>query len=120
MQFSQEEMEIYRRNARARSIKRQYELDARRQRAWEIARLAADVLKKEFGASRVVVYGSLIKPQLFHARSDIDLAVWDVQHYFQAVARLLDLDPEIETNLAPIEDVLPELRTVIENEGIDL
>ena len=120
MQITQEEMEVYRRSARERVRRRQEELAGRQQRAWEVARQSAVILKKEFGASRVVLFGSLLHPKLFHARSDVDLAAWDVQHYFRAVARLLDLDPEIEINLAPIEDVRPELRTVIEREGVEL
>ena len=74
MQITEQEMEIYRRSARERARKRQVELDERRQRAWEVARLAADLLKNEFGAPRVVLFGSLLRPQLFHARSDVDLA----------------------------------------------
>jgi predicted nucleotidyltransferase len=120
MQISSEQMEIYRRNAQERSRQRQKELDDRRERAWKIARQAAEILKSEFGAERVVLYGSVIYPELFHLYSDVDLAVWNVQHYFKAVARLLDLDPEIEVNLAPIEDVRPELRAVIDREGVDL
>jgi predicted nucleotidyltransferase len=120
MQISDEEMKIYRRSAHERMHRRQQELEARRERAWEIARQAAEALKKEFGASRVVLFGSLSQPQLFHLRSDVDLAAWNVQHYFRAVARLLDLDPEIEVNLVPIEDARPELRTVIERDGVEL
>ena len=120
MQISPDEMEIYRLNARSRTQKRKQELDDRRERAWILARQAAKILKEEFGAGRVVLYGSLLHPELFHLRSDIDLAAWDVQHYFRAVARLLDLDQDIEVNLAPIEDVRLELRVVIDREGVEL
>ena len=120
MQITEKEMNIHRRIARERMQRRQEDLAARRQRAREPARQAAEVLKKDFGASRVVLFGSLLHPQLFHARSDVDLAAWDVEQYFRAVARLLDLDPEIEINLVPIEDVRPELRPVIEREGVEL
>jgi predicted nucleotidyltransferase len=120
MQITDEQMKIYRRSARERMQKRQVELDARRERAWEAARQAAEVLKKEFGASQVVLFGSLLHPELFHLRSDVDLAAWDIQQYFRAVARLIDLDPEIEINLVPVEDARPELRTVIERDGVEL
>lgn len=120
MQINPEQMEIYRRNARNRTQKLQHEVDDRRERAWVLARQAAEILKDEFGTSRVVLYGSLVHPELFHLRSDIDLAAWNVQHYFRAVARLLDLDPEIEVNLAPIEDVRPDLRVVIDRDGVEL
>jgi uncharacterized protein len=120
MKITQENMEIYRRSARERSRQRQDELDERLKRAQELAHQAAEILKSEFGANRVVLYGSVIHPELFHLRSDVDLAVWNVQHYFKAVARLLELDPHLEVNLAPVEDLRPELLAVIEREGIEL
>jgi predicted nucleotidyltransferase len=95
-------------------------LAERRERAWKLARQAAEILKEEFDATRVVLYGSLLNPQLFHLRSDVDLATQEVKHYFRAVARLLDLDPEIEVNVAPIEDIRPELRALIDREGVEL
>ena len=38
---------------------------ARRDKAWQAAFQAADLLKKEFGASRVVVFGSLAHEDWF-------------------------------------------------------
>jgi uncharacterized protein len=108
MQISPEQMETYRRNARSRNQKRQLEVDNRRERAWILADQAAEIIKEEFGASRVVLYGSLIHPELFHLRSDVDLAAWNVRHYFRAVARLIEIYQNIEVNLAPIVDVRPE------------
>jgi predicted nucleotidyltransferase len=120
VQITPEQMEIYRASAHAREAMLKMQLGARRQRAWEVARQAALILKEEFGASRVVVFGSLLHAERFHWRSDIDLGVWDIQHYFRAVARLMDLDPEIEFDLIPIEDARPGILAVIQQEGIDL
>ncbi len=114
------QMEIYRKSAREREASNKAQLEARRQHAWELARQAALILKAEFGASRVVVFGSLLHPELYHGHSDVDLAVWDVQHYFRAVARLLDLDPRIEFDLVPIEDARPGILSVIERDGVEL
>ena len=61
----------------------------------------------------MVLFGSLLHPELYHARSDIDLAVWDIQHYFKAVEQLIDLDPEIEFDLAPVEDARPGILALI-------
>jgi len=66
------------------------------------------------------LFGSLLHPELYHFRSDIDLAVWDIQHYFRAVVRLLDLDPEFDFDLVPFEDARPGIIAVIERAGIDL
>jgi predicted nucleotidyltransferase len=52
------------------------------------------LLKEDFGATRVAVFGSLVQPRLFHSRSDIDLAVWGLPEsdYYGAVGRLLSFD----------------------------
>ena len=120
MDISPALLEKYRRSAHDRETARKAQLSLRRERAWVLAQQSADILKKEFGASRVVLFGSLLHPELYHSRSDIDLAVWEVQHYFKAVARLIDLDPEIEVDLVPIEDARPGILVLIETEGIDL
>jgi uncharacterized protein len=60
--------------------------------AWNAARAAAAVLRERYGATRVVVFGSLARGD-FSPHSDIDLVAWDVapQRYFEAVSFLLDL-----------------------------
>ena len=120
IQITPPQLEIYRKTARERQARLRIQLDERQQHAWEIARQAAKILKDEFGASRVVVFGSLLHPQLFHLRSDIDIAVWDIRSYFRAVSRLMDLDPEIEFDLVPVEDARPGIMAVIEQEGKEL
>ncbi len=114
------QMELYRAAAHEQRTKHLIQVYERRGRAWDVARKAARMLKDEFGASRVVVFGSLIHPELFHMRSDIDLAVWDIQHYFRAVSHLMDIDPEIDFDLVPIEDARPGILAVIEQEGVEL
>lgn len=120
MDITPAQLEKYRRSAREREIARNKQLVARRERAWELAHQAADLLKKEFSVTRVVLFGSLLHTELFHEHSDIDLVVWDIQHYYRAVARLLDLDPEINFDLIPIEDAKPVILELIEREGIEL
>jgi predicted nucleotidyltransferase len=120
MDITPAQLELYRRSAREREATREQKLEARRERAWEVAHQAADLLKREFGATRVVVFGSLIHPELFHVHSDIDLAVWNIQHYYRAVAHLLDLDPDVNFDLVPIEDAKPAILELIEKEGIEL
>lgn len=115
-----EQMERYRRHAKEREAARQKQLIARRDHAWELARRAAELLKNEFNATRVVLFGSILHPELYHSRSDIDLAVWNIEHYYRAVAQILDLDPEIRFDLIPIEDAKPVIRELVEKEGIDL
>ena len=107
-------------NARARERRRG--LEARRQRGLTLARRAADQLSAGFGARRVAVFGSVLKPTLFHERSDVDLAVWglDEHLYLRALAALLDLEPDIEVDLVEFEQARPELQRVIERDGMPL
>ena len=56
----------------------------------------------------------------FHLSSDIDLAVWDIQDYFRAVSRLMDLDPDIEFDLVPVEDAHASILVAISREGTEL
>jgi len=120
MNISSAQMDIYRQATRRREKKRKAEIAARLERAWVVAREAADILKKDFDANKVVAFGSLAQSERFHLMSDIDIAVWDVRHYFRAVTRLLDIDPAFEVNLVPVEDARPELLVNIEKDGIEL
>jgi predicted nucleotidyltransferase len=113
-------MDQYRRAAREREKALTVQISARRQRALGVARRAVEVLKSEFEVERVILFGSLVHEGQFHLRSDIDLAVWGGKNYFKAVSRLLDLDLEFEFDLLPMEDVRPDLKRIIEKEGIEL
>ncbi|MEN9564557.1 MAG: hypothetical protein RIR73_2801 [Chloroflexota bacterium] len=116
------EMDVYRRAASIPKKRLGSELRLRRLRAWRVARKAAKILKTEFDAKKVLAFGSLLYPSLFHAKSDIDLAVWGVddKKYYRAVSVLLDIDPTISVDLISIEDARPALKKVIEAEGREL
>lgn len=65
------------------------------QQGHDVARQAAQLLKDRFGATRVVLFGSMLDASKLHSRSDIDLAVWGLPEtgttYFQAVGMLQGL-----------------------------
>ncbi|HLA07816.1 MAG TPA: nucleotidyltransferase domain-containing protein [Anaerolineales bacterium] len=113
------EIESYRRAASLVKPKRRGDLKARRLRAWRVARIAAKILKTEFGVEKVVVFGSLVHPILFHERSDVDLAVWGLsgREYYRAVSVLLDIEPSISIDLIAYEDARPPLQDVIVKDG---
>ena len=117
-----DKMTSYRVAARRRQEQKARQLSGRRQRAWDVARRAGQLLQAKFGASRVVVFGSLLVPRRFHQHSDVDLAVWglDEHLYYRAVACLLDLDPAVSVDLIEAELASPALLTVIEREGVAL
>ena len=50
------------------------------QRAWKTARRLATVLYRDFGATKVAVFGSLTEPKRFTQNSDIDIVVWGVSY----------------------------------------
>lgn len=93
----------------------------RRERAWEVARAAAALLKSRYHATRVVVFGSLIQAERFHPWSDVDLAVWGLAStdYFEAVAKVLDLGGEIKVDLILGARCKPYLREAVE-QGVAL
>ena len=91
-------------------------------RAWAVARLAARLLRDRFGATRVVVFGSLVDPAAFSRWSDIDMAVWGVPAplFYRAVASVSAQSPEYHVDLVSPEDCRPEMRRAIEREGVEL
>ena len=94
---------------------------------WEQARSKLpelrDVLRHQFGATRVVVFGSLATQETFTHWSDIDLAAWGIapEQFYAAVATVNDLSPEIKVDLVDPErcSSIP-LKQIIEEEGVDL
>ncbi len=115
-------LEVYRQTAQRKKRQMQEQVEARLERAWKAARIAAAILRDEFLATDVVVFGSLVQPELFHIRSDIDLAVWglDEHCYFRAVGRLQGIDPEISVDLILIDDAGESLLKIILEEGVKI
>jgi len=92
------------------------------ERAWEVARTAARLLRERFGATRVVAFGSLAHRSWFSSWSDIDLAAWGIpaDQFYRAVAAVTGISSEFEVDLVDPEGCRPTVRQFIEHEGIDL
>ena len=116
------EMAAYRATARRRQAGEQRELARRQARAWEGARHAATRLKAQFGAERVMVFGSLVRAGCFTLWSDVDIAAWGLspQDTFRTIGVVMDLDTAIAINLVDAGACRPELLAFIEQEGIEL
>lgn len=115
-------MAVYRATAQRRAAetaRARWPLDARAQ---EVARQAAMLLKEQFGATQVVVFGSTVHGHWFTATSDIDLAARGLapDDYFTAVARLQDLSPEFKVDLVAVERCKAALCESIAREGVIL
>ena len=115
-------MDAYREAARQRHRAEKERLQIRRQCAWNLARQAARLLKKQFNAKRVVLFGSLTHEDRFNRWSDVDIAAWGIrpEDTWRALGAVMDLDPDIEVNLVDMACCRPALRAIIEREGIDL
>lgn len=98
------------------------QLERRRKRALQVARQAASLLRNEFGAKKVVLFGSLAIPEYFTLWSDIDLAVLGVpaNRFYAAVAAITGLSAEFKVDLVDAESCKVSLRDAIDRDGIAL
>lgn len=69
--------------------------------AWRDAQEVAILLYKEFGATQVVVFGSLTEPMWFTKGSDIDIAVLGLSNdlYHKACIRIMNFDSVFRVDL---------------------
>jgi len=116
------DLAVYQRTAVLREQRRQRLANERRETAWLIAHQAAKLLKEQFGATQVIVYGSLAHGHWFRLESDIDLAAKDIPPalFWRAWSALDHIDPAFEINLIALETATDSLRSTIESEGVDL
>jgi len=98
------------------------QVQERWQQAQQLARDAAQRLHKDFGARRVVLFGSAVEQSLFTRWSDVDLAVWGVppDQFYAAVAAVTSLRVEIPVDLVDAEQCSEDLKRAIEQEGVEL
>jgi predicted nucleotidyltransferase len=122
MNLSPEKLARYRETARYRQEQAQPEVARLREEAWAAARRAAEILRAQFAANRVVVFGSLTSASSFNRWSDIDMAAWGIapEDTLRAMGVLLDSDTGFAINLVDINTCRPSLRKVIEQQGFDL
>jgi predicted nucleotidyltransferase len=100
----------------------QSHLERRRKRAMRLARQAAALLRTEFGARDVVLFGSLASPSGFTLWSDIDLAVFEVpaDRFYAAVAAITGLSAEFKVDLVDADACKASLRETIDRDGVML
>lgn len=101
---------------------RDRDLIFRRNRAWEVARKAATILKERFGATRVLVFGSLAHGAWFTPRLDIDYWVdgIPVEKFFHAEADVEAVATGYKVDLVDSRECSPELLEQVEEEGVEL
>jgi predicted nucleotidyltransferase len=117
-----EKLAIYRATALRRREQRDLSLDQRRKQAWSAARQAAELLKTQFNATRVVLFGSLARESGFTRWSDVDVAAWGIapDDTFRAIGAVQDLNTPVEVNLVDVNTCRLSLLEEIERHGIEL
>jgi predicted nucleotidyltransferase len=97
-------------------------LIALRARALVIAQNVADFLKENFGATRVILFGSLAHGAWFTPRSDIDLYAEgiEVDVFLKSDAAIQEIGEGFKVDLVEPRECSPELLKRIVQEGIEL
>jgi predicted nucleotidyltransferase len=115
-----ESLDVYRATLRARSDRDARARAARRRRARLVAQTAAEALVREFGATRVTLFGSLAHGHWFSDASDIDLVAWGLgaEAHLLALARLEDLAGGFRVDLIRAERCPASLLAAIEADGV--
>ena len=106
---------------RARTASKGVKLKERERILTQIQKVAA-LLKSEFGAKRVVLFGSMAHEAWFTPDSDIDLAVEGLkaEHYWRAWEALEEEILDRPVDLIDIESASESLRKSIDRYGVDL
>lgn len=89
--------------------------------AWETAEKAAYILKNEYFANEVILFGSLLHKQFFSLTSDIDIAVSGIpsDRFFYALYGVGFLS-DIKIEMVDIEECKDYIKEIIKKEGIKL
>ena len=106
--------------AREQRPQRLAQMQARQQLGIEVAYKCARILKVEFGAQRVVLFGSMLNPARMTWRSDIDLAVWGLpeKDLFRAGAAI-ERGHDFSIDLVEVQHARPHILKAIE-QGMEL
>lgn len=91
-------------------------LEQRQQVAQSFAQQCEHILRSQFGAEQVILFGSLAEPRRWHQQSDLDLAVSGLSYpdWLQACDALGTIAPSwLKLDLIRLETVRPEVRARI-------
>jgi len=122
LNLSPEQLDQYRRTAARREKIRAVKIKPRMEKAWKLAKKAAKVLREQYHAERVAVFGSLLHESRFTEWSDVDIAAWGIapDQTFRAIGTVMDLDSSLKINLVDVNTCTPSLLKAIEEEAVDL
>ncbi|MDZ7291117.1 MAG: nucleotidyltransferase domain-containing protein [candidate division KSB1 bacterium] len=114
--------EPYIRKLRERRAQEKLLAEKKRHEALELAKEIAKVLKMSFSARQVILFGSVLSPEAFHLRSDIDMAVVGIplDKFFTAYGHVLSMARNFNVDLVDLGNCRPAVSEKIEKEGIKL
>jgi predicted nucleotidyltransferase len=94
----------------------------RREKALAVAKQAASILRQQFGAYKVVAFGSLLSGEMFSSWSDIDLAAWGIEadSFYSAVAVVTGLSTEFNIDLVEPDTCRKVIKETIQKHGIEI
>jgi len=98
-------------------------MEERRRSAQSWAQRIASMLREDFGAKEVWLFGSVLWEGRFSKNSDIDLAVRGIppSRYIEALVESEKLTGhEFQVDIVPLEDCHPVIRRRVEKEGVRL
>jgi uncharacterized protein len=80
------------------------------------------MLREEFGATKIKVFGSAVSADYFSEESDIDIAAWDIPiaQYLSAVLAVNEFHDDFKVDLLDPSLCRMVLRQKIEKEGIEV
>lgn len=121
LDLSPEELKKYRplEAIRKRRAEQHTEISGRRKQALSVARKATKLLKTEFGATEVILFGSLARRNSFSLYCDIDLAVRGIapEKFFVASAAIERVDVNFQIELVELETCSPAILKNVEKDG---
>jgi predicted nucleotidyltransferase len=117
-----DEYQPYLAHQQQRQMEARQQLQAHHQLGLAKARELADLLKADFGATEVILFGSMCALDTIHLGSDIDLAVWNLPapDYFAALGQLLVQSMGFDIDLVRMETAPLSLKIHISKEGLVL
>ena len=91
-------------------------------RAWHMTHEVAALLYEQFGATQVVVFGSLTEPMWFTKSSDIDIAVSGLSYdmYDKAYNKIMNFDSEFKIDLINLDTSKGIFRERVKHQAIPI
>ena len=122
LNLSPDRLAQYRRTAISRQKTRMSKVKSRMKKGWKLARKAAKILREQYHAQRVVVFGSLLHEARFTQWSDVDIAAWGIppEQTFRAIGAVMDLNSSLEINLVDVNSCSSSLLKAIEQEAVEV